>query len=264
MGFKCSSKLEVGRKIKAFKSNPENIENFKKMEAFMVSAIVLSAGKGTRMKTNVAKQYLELNGKPVLYYSLKAFEESLVDEIVVVAGKNDMAYVKDQIVNKFGFNKVVSVVSGGEYRFSSVYNGLRALKENTECVFIHDGARPLVTAEMIEHLYNAVKDKMAVIAAAPAKDTVKVVDSDGKVLSTPSRDSLVMVQTPQVFEYNLVKTAYDKLMASGNTDVTDDAMVVELYADAEVYSVNTGYGNIKITTPEDMFIAEKLLESTQQ
>lgn len=226
----------------------------------MTSAIILSAGKGTRMNTKVAKQYLELNGKPVLYYALKAFEESVADEVIVVAGKEDLEYVENKIVKAYGLQKVRAVVEGGSYRFASVYNGLKAVRENTEYVFIHDGARPLVSAEMIEKLYSAVKEKKAAVAACPAKDTIKITDNDGKVLSTPQRSSLWQVQTPQTFAYGLVKTAYDKLMASGNVDVTDDAMVVETYGKNPVYLVNTGYTNIKITTPEDMIIAEALMK----
>lgn len=226
----------------------------------MITAIVLSAGKGTRMNSAVAKQYLELKGRPVLYYPLKAFEDSLTDEIVIVTGKEDIEYVQREIVDRYDIKKVRAVVAGGEYRFSSVYNGLIAADENTEYVFIHDGARPLVTPEMIEKLYNEVKEKKAVVAACPAKDTIKVVDESGRVVSTPPRSSLWQVQTPQTFEYKLVKSAYNKLMESGDVSATDDAMVVETYGEVPVYLIDTGYSNIKITTPEDMKLAEVLLE----
>ena len=225
----------------------------------MNTAIVLSAGKGTRMNSNIAKQYMELAGKPVLYYALKAFEESLVDEIVVVAGKTDIEYVKKDIVEKYGFKKVSSVVCGGAYRFESVYNGLCAVSKECKTVFIHDGARPLVSPEMIAELYSGVKEKGAVVAACPAKDTIKVVGDDNEVVATPERKTLWQVQTPQVFEYGLVKNAYDNLMDSGDLSVTDDAMVVESYGRAKVYLIDTGYSNIKITTPEDMRIAEILM-----
>lgn len=226
----------------------------------MNTAIILSAGKGTRMNSEVAKQYMNIDGKPVLYYAIKAFEDSLVDEIIIVSGRDDVAYVNKEIVEKYGFTKVRCVVAGGDYRFSSVYNGLAAVNESSQYVFIHDGARPLVTPGMIERLYHAAEEKKAVVAACPVKDTIKIADYEAKVLSTPSRSSLWQVQTPQVFEYNMVKFAYDRLMESGDLSATDDAMVVETYGGSEVYLVDTGYSNIKITTPEDMIIAELLLK----
>ena len=225
----------------------------------MISAIVLSAGKGTRMKSEISKQYMQLKGKPVLYYSLKAFEESMADEIVVVVGKDDTDFVKREIIEKYGFKKVGRVVSGGEYRFNSVYNGLKAVNSAAEYVFIHDGARPLIKPWMIEKLYAAVKEKRAVTASCPAKDTVKMIEPDGKIVLTPPRESLVQVQTPQTFEYGLVKEAYDRLIDSGDSSVTDDAAVVEKYGNCDVYAVDTGYANIKITTPEDLLIAEALM-----
>ena len=226
----------------------------------MITAIVLSAGKGTRMNSVVAKQYLELKGKPVLYYSLKAFQDSRVDEIVVVTGEEDIEFVKTEIIDKYNIRKVKAVVAGGEYRFSSVYNGLMAANDNTDYVFIHDGARPLITPNMVEKLYYEVKQNKAVVAACPTKDTIKVVDENGKVVNTPPRNSLWQVQTPQTFEYKLVKSAYNRLMESGDLSATDDAMVVETYGDTPVYLTDTGYSNIKITTPEDMKLAEVLLE----
>lgn len=226
----------------------------------MITAIVLAAGKGTRMNSVVAKQYLELNGKPVLYYSLKAFQNSRVDEIIVVTGEEDIEFVKTEIIDRYNIRKVKAVVAGGKYRFSSVYNGLMSASDNTDYVFIHDGARPLVTPEMVEKLYEEVKQKKAVVAACPAKDTIKVVDENCKVISTPPRSSLWQVQTPQTFEYKLVKSAYNRLMESGDVSATDDAMVVETYGEVPVYLVDTGYSNIKITTPEDMKLAEVLLE----
>ncbi len=225
----------------------------------MNTAIVLSAGKGTRMKSSVAKQYMELAGKPVLYYALKAFEDSIVDEIVLVTGESDIEYVKNDIVDKYNLKKVKAVVCGGAYRFESVYNGLNAVSKECENVFVHDGARPLVTPEMISELYSAVKEKKAVVASCPAKDTIKIVGKDNEVIDTPKRNTLWQVQTPQVFAYPIIKKAYDKLIEAGDLSATDDAMVVENYGNAKVYLQDTGCTNIKITTPEDMMIAEILM-----
>ncbi len=225
----------------------------------MNTAIVLSAGRGTRMGSSVPKQYLELNGKPVLVYCLEAFENSSVEDIVIVAGADDTDYVKREIVDKYGITKVKSIVSGGKYRFESVEAGLDACAPDTKYVFIHDGARPLITPEMIEELDNEVKTKKAVIASCKVKDTIKVADEEGKVCGTPERESLRQVQTPQVFEYTLIKNAYNKRKDADDKTVTDDAMTVEKYTDVSVYLVDTGDGNIKITTPFDMQVAEAVL-----
>ena len=234
-------------------------------------AIALSAGKGLRMGGDIPKQYMDLNGKPVLYYSLRAFEDSMADEVVLVCGAGDEEYVKSEIVEKYGFTKVRKIVSGGKERYNSVYNGLEACENLPEessykaqtYVFIHDGARPLVTPEMISKLYEEVKVKKAVIAACHAKDTVKVADASGLVKETPDRRTLWQVQTPQVFEYALIKDAYEKMIEANDNTVTDDAMVAEKYSDSKVYLCDTGSGNIKITTAEDLVIAEALLKNVE-
>ena len=223
------------------------------------AAIVLSAGKGLRMGGSIPKQYMELAGKPVLYYCLRAFEESSVDEIIIVCGSGDEEYVREKIAAAYGIKKVTKIVCGGAERYDSVYNGLLACDPDTSYVSIHDGARPVLTCEMIEKLGTEVREKKAVIAACPSKDTVKIADENGKVVSTPDRKNVWQVQTPQVFDYKLIKSAYEKLAVSDKSGVTDDAMVVERFTDAAVYLCDTGYGNIKITTPEDIGAAEGLL-----
>ena len=241
------------------------------MKKDRVVAIVLSAGKGLRMGGDIPKQYMNLDGRPVIYYSLRAFEDSIADEVVLVCGEGDEEFVKNEIVEKYGFMKVKKIVTGGKERYDSVYNGISAC-EASSCgltdngkmyVFIHDGARPLLTPEMVAKLYEEVKLKKAVIAACHAKDTVKVADASGLVKETPDRRTLWQVQTPQVFEYALVKGAYEKMIAANDNTVTDDAMAVEKYSDAEVYLCDTGSGNIKITTAEDMVIAEALLKNVE-
>jgi 2-C-methyl-D-erythritol 4-phosphate cytidylyltransferase len=223
-------------------------------------AIVLSAGKGTRMCSDIPKQYMQLKDKPVLYYSLKAFEESLIDDIIIVVGNGDVDYVKKEIVEKYAFKKVRSIVEGGAYRFDSVYNGLLASVSDTTYVMIHDGARPVLTNSIITTLAAEVQQKKAVVAACHVKDTIKVAKPDGKVTATPDRSTLWQVQTPQVFDYALVKDAYTQLKAAGDLTATDDAMVVEKYTGEPVYLIDTGYKNIKITTPEDLELAELFLE----
>ena len=233
------------------------------MEA-RTAAIVLAAGRGSRMKSKIQKQYLLLKGKPVLYYSLKAFEESFIDEIILVTGEEEIEYCRKEIVEKYGFTKVSHIVTGGKERYHSVFCGLQAL---TDCdyVFIHDGARPFVTEQILERAYETVQKEHACGVGMPVKDTIKLADENGFAKETPRRDLLWMIQTPQVFSYALVKTAYasflereQELLAQG-IKMTDDAMVVETFTDTGIRLVEGSYENIKITTPEDLRIAEALL-----
>ena len=222
------------------------------------SAIVLSAGKGRRMGSSVHKQYLLLCGRPVIYYTLKAFEESPVDEIVLVTGEGEEEYCRKEIVEKYKLHKVTKIVKGGKERYHSVFQGLSAC-EHTDYVLIHDGARPFIEQEVIRHTMDEVQKKHACIAAVPVKDTIKKVDENGKVEDTPPRKSLYTVQTPQAFSYSLIYDSYQKMIADGREDVTDDAMVVEQETGTKILLVEGSYQNIKITTPEDLAIAEAFL-----
>ena len=229
------------------------------MQKAICTAIVLAAGQGKRMGTKIQKQYLEINGKPVLYYSLRAFEESeLIDEIVLVVGTKQKEYCKSEIISKFGFEKVKTIVEGGEERYHSVANGLQEISEGY--VFIHDGARPFINEEILRRVYNEVIVHKACVVGMPVKDTIKMADERGFADATPDRNLLWQVQTPQVFEVSLIKEAYKKLMASDTINVTDDAMVVEQMLGGKVKLVVGSYENIKITTPEDLKIAECFLK----
>ena len=191
------------------------------------TAIVLAAGQGKRMGTKVHKQYLMLAGRPVLYYSLKAFEDSpVIDEVFLVTGAGEEEYCRENIVNLFQFKKVSRIMQGGAERYHSVWNGLQELEENGY-VFIHDGARPFVDSKMIERAYAEVQEHKACVVGMPVKDTIKVADDRGTVETTPDRSKLWMVQTPQVFENHIVRGAYSMLMRESYINVTDDAMVVE-------------------------------------
>lgn len=219
-------------------------------------AIVLAAGKGSRMKSDIPKQFLEIEDKPVLYYSLKAMEESFVDEIILVTGEDIISYCKEEIVDRFGLSKVKKVVAGGAERYLSVYQGLLAC-ENADYVYIHDGARPFITQEILSNAKTCVELYRACAAGMPVKDTIKIVDVDGFAVQTPQRSFVWQVQTPQVFEYDVVRGAYDKLLAMDPVPpVTDDTMVVESMTDVAVKMFEASYENIKITTPEDLGIAE--------
>lgn len=225
------------------------------------TAIVLAAGQGKRMKSKVQKQFLVLQGRPLLYYSLACFQESSeIDEIIIVAGKESIDYCKNEIVKLYDFTKVKDVVEGGKERYDSVYAGLTACSADTDYVFIHDGARPFVTEEIIRRTKEGVLVYGACIAAVPSKDTVKIVNDNGIVGSTPKRSSVWSVQTPQAFSYLLIKEAHDLARKETMCDITDDAMVVERYKNTAVYVVEGAYENIKITTPEDILVAEKILE----
>ena len=224
------------------------------MQKVKCTAIVLAAGQGKRMGTAVQKQYLELAGKPVLYYSLQVFQTSpLIDEIILVVGEGQQVYCEREIVSKYQISKVKSIVQGGAERYISVWNGLREVSEGY--VFIHDGARPFIEEEILMRAYKGVQEYQACVVGMPVKDTIKISDEEGLVADTPERSRLWMVQTPQVFETALVKEAYEKLMQRTETNVTDDAMVVEQMLGSKVKLVEGSYRNIKITTPEDLQVA---------
>ena len=219
-------------------------------------AIVLAAGQGKRMKTSAQKQFLEIAGRPLLYYSLKCFQDSRdIDEVILVTGKEDIAYCQETIVERYKLDKVSKIVAGGEERYHSVYEGLKAC-EGCGYVFIHDGARPFVDEKIIADTKEAVCKYQACVSAVKAKDTVKISDEQGFVSKTPNRDQVWLVQTPQVFEYDLVFRAYRECIDGKIENITDDAMVVETMTQCKIMLVEGDYRNIKVTTPEDLEIAK--------
>lgn len=225
------------------------------------SAIILSAGKGSRMQSKVHKQYLRLLDKPVIAHTLLTFEESPVDEIILVVGKGEEQFCKEEIVGKYHLQKVTHIVEGGKERYHSVFNGLKRC-DNPDYVLIHDGARPLVDLDTIRRTMEEVVSKQAVVAAVPVKDTIKMADEQAVVQHTLQRDTLWSIQTPQAFAYPMLYEAYRKMESAGADNITDDAMVVEQYADMPVHIVMGNYNNLKITTPEDLQMAEFLLSHT--
>ena len=205
-------------------------------------------------------------GQPVIYYSIKAFEDSPVDEIVIVCSADYIEYFRHSIIEKYGFKKVKAIVQGGKERYNSVYEGLKAAN-GTDYVLIHDGARPLVDNEIIVRSMHTVEKEKACVAGMPVKDTIKVSDELGYSANTPDRKSLW--QTPQCFEYDLLAQSYDKLfsdMSCGKSvpAITDDAMIVEYGSDTKVRLIEGSYENIKVTTPEDMGIAELFLKKRRK
>lgn len=227
------------------------------------AAIVLAAGRGKRMGGSTKKQYMLLNGKPVVYYSLKTFQESFIDEIILVVSAGDTEYCRKEIVERYGFDKIIHITEGGKERYHSVAAGLDHAQD-CDFVFIHDGARPLVTQEMLSRLFTCVTEHGACVAGMPVKDTIKIADGDGFISKTPDRRLVWMIQTPQVFACPLIRDAYRLLLEreqeflEQGIAVTDDAMVVESLTGHKVKLVEGSYENIKITTPGDIQIAEAL------
>ena len=234
------------------------------------TAIVLSAGSGKRMNSDTKKQYLLIKDKPIIYYSLNVFQQSsIIDEIILVASADDIDFVRDEIVEKYGFTKVINIVAGGRERYNSVYNGLKCCGDS-EYVFIHDGARPFITEEILSRAMNVLKECGSAVVGMPVKDTIKIVNDNLEVTDTPNRKTVWQVQTPQCFRADIAISAYERLiyeeesgaLKTRGIQVTDDAMVVETFykSDSEalggVKLVEGSYENIKITTPEDLKIAE--------
>ena len=237
-----------------------------------ISAVIVAAGTGKRMNNSVKKQYMEIAGSPVLYYTLMAFEKSEVDEIVIVTGEDDIPYVKEQIVEGYGIKKVTAICAGGKERCDSVYEGIKQILnvEGTDgCpdgyVLIHDGVRPLVTPEFINSCIASVKKYGACIPGVPEKDTVKEADDNMDVVRTPDRKKMYRIQTPQCFDLALIKEAFEKYygentrVGAGSAAMTDDAMLVEKYTGHKVKIIEGDDKNIKITTPEDIGLAEYYL-----
>ena len=224
------------------------------------AVVVVAAGSGTRMHSEVQKQFLKIGDYPVLYYCLKCFEDSdLVQDVILVVREDSVSYCRKEFQETYGFRKIHAIVPGGEERYDSVYAGLLACPE-CDYVMIHDGARPVITQEILKRgLANAKKTGAAVVAM-PVKDTIKLADDRGFVQETPDRKRLWMIQTPQIFRYDLIREAYDRLQTKDKTGVTDDAMVVEQETGVHVCLSEGSYQNIKITTPEDLDIAGLFLK----
>lgn len=243
------------------------------MDKKRCTAILLAAGSGKRMQSDVAKQFMMLNGRPLIWYALQVIEQSsIIEDCILVTGAEDIAYVQKEIVERYDFRKVDTIVAGGAERYDSVYNALKVIADGDMkvpnkdgYVFIHDGARPFLTEEMIERSYQTVMETHACVVGMPVKDTIKLADADGYAASTPDRSMVWQIQTPQVFDSELIIDAYSRLMrqkeelAVKRIKITDDAMVVETLLGHPVKLVKGSYENIKITTPEDLYVAEAFL-----
>ena len=229
------------------------------MEKQKYAAIVLAAGSGKRMNSQVHKQYLIIQDRPVLYYSLKAFEDSAVDEIVLVVGKGEEKFCRKEIVDKYGISKVKAIVEGGKERYHSVFEGLKQTSD-ADYVLIHDGARPFVNQEIIRRSMLEVPEYQACVVGMPVKDTIKIADEGGYAKQTPDRKNVWMIQTPQTFSYALIYEAYEEMLKTEDAAITDDAMVLECIKGKKSKLIEGSYRNIKITTPEDLLIANVYLQ----
>ena len=229
----------------------------------MVSVILPAAGRGKRMQAGVNKVFLRLMGKPILFHTLRVFAAvPEVQEIIVVTGAEEVEPLRRALQGLGLFReaaKSVKVVAGGSERQYSVWNGLKASSEASDVILVHDAARPLVSRATIEAVIEAARENGAAIAAVPEKNTVKVV-KDGVVTATPDRSTLWAVQTPQGFSRSLLMAANEKAESDGFLG-TDDASLVERYG-AKVHVVMDSYQNIKVTTPEDLVVAEAFLRQS--
>lgn len=227
------------------------------------TAVVLAAGRGRRMGTQTAKQYLELKGKPILAYAMEVFEQSeVIDDILLMTDEAHVDYCKKEICEKYGIKKVSAVAPGGKERYESVWKALCILKERRQAgyVMIHDGARPFLTGDILERVYKQVQVQRACVVGMPVKDTIKLINKEGQIINSPDRSLVWQAQTPQAFALPLIIEAFEKQMKEDCSHVTDDAMVVEKQMGIPVYMVEGSYRNIKITTPEDLVIAQALLK----
>jgi len=229
---------------------------------YFVSVIIAAAGMSNRMGSKINKQFISIDNKPILAHTLEKFEKcKYIDEIIVVSKEEEVEYCRKQIVKKYGFKKVTNIVRGGKERQDSVYNGILALNERTDIVLTHDGARPFVKLESIEEGVRGVVEYGACVIGVPVKDTIKVITQSNEVHHTPKRDLLWAAQSPQCFWVQLLKEGYEMASEEGIIG-TDDSSLVEKIGQP-IKMIMGSYDNIKITTPEDLIIADSFLKDRE-
>lgn len=224
-----------------------------------VTAIIVAAGASIRMGKPISKQLIPLNGTEVIIHTLKAFEKAeSIDQVIIVCRNEDVSEIS-HLVGKNNILKVLKVVEGGNTRQESVQKGINAVGANTDYVAIHDGARPLILPSDIENVVANARKHCCSSLAVAVKNTIKLVDDNGFVEETPDRNKLISVQTPQVFELELYKQAA-MFAAENKKDYTDDCQLIEAFG-TKVHITYGDYTNIKVTTPEDVIVAENILNS---
>ncbi len=222
------------------------------------TAILPAAGSGKRMGKDIKKQFLKLNGKEIIVYTIEKFEQcNEVDEIIIVTTEETIPFLWE-IVKREGFQKVVAIVKGGTERQHSVYAGICAVSEKTDFVIVHDGVRPFVAIEDISKTIEIAKQKGACVLGVKTKDTIKICDEENKIIQTPKRDFVWCIQTPQVFKKSLLLKAFEKANKTGFVG-TDESVLIEQMG-FDVFVEEGHYDNIKITTAEDMMIAEAFVK----
>ena len=225
----------------------------------MNSVIIVAAGSGSRMNTNINKQFIKLNDKEIIAHTIEKFYNNKnINDIVIVIKEDEAKFFKKEILDKYRFRNI-KIAYGGKERQDSVYSGIKLLDKNCKYVLIHDGARPFVDEDIINRSLDEVKAFKSIVVGVPVKDTIKVVNNNNNVVDTPNRSTLWSVQTPQTFDYNIIKKAYEDAF-DNNFYGTDDAMLVERigYTIKMIYG---SYNNIKVTTPEDIIIGTQIINS---
>lgn len=227
-----------------------------------ITAFVAAAGMGKRMNMDINKQFLTIDDVPILAHTIKKIEKSkYIDFLEIIVKESDMCYV-EEILEKYKFNIDYKIVFGGKERQDSIYNGILNMPDRTDIVLTHDGARPFVSVSKIDEAIENVFETGACVLANPVKDTIKV-SLDGKVVDyTPNRDNLWQVQTPQVFKADILKKAYEQAYSEGYYG-TDDCSLVEKTG-IKVKLIYNSYDNIKITTREDLSIANILVKKVKE
>ena len=224
----------------------------------MNGVVIVAAGTGSRMNMGINKQFIKLEGKEIIYYTIEKFyKNENIDDIVVVVKEEEAEFFRKEILDKYNF-KNIKLAYGGKERQDSVYNGLKSLDKNCNIVLIHDGARPFVSNKIIDKSIEEAKENKAIVVGVPVKDTIKVIDNDKNIVDTPNRNILWAVQTPQTFDYNLLIKSYEDAFKDGFYG-TDDAMLVERIG-YKVKMVEGSYNNIKITTQEDLGLGSQILK----
>lgn len=225
----------------------------------MNGVIIVAAGTGSRMKVNINKQFIKLNDKEIITYTIEKFYNNKnINDIVIVVKEDEAEFFKKEILDKYSFNNI-KIAYGGKERQDSVYNGIKVLDKNCKYVLVHDGARPFVNEDIINRSLEEVQKYKSVVVGVPVKDTIKVVNNNNDIVDTPNRSTLWSVQTPQTFDYNVIKMAYEDAF-NNNFYGTDDAMLVERIG-YTVKMIYGSYNNIKVTTPEDIDMGIQILNS---
>lgn len=228
------------------------------MNQLKCTVIIPAGGKGKRMNHYKSKQYIELKGKPILEHTLEVFMRcKAIQHIIIVVGKGEVDYCKQAIIKRHSLDKVIDVVEGGKERQDSVYEGIKCVPDETDIVLIHDAARPFIKEEHILATIEEAYTSGACVLGVRVKDTIKVVNHENHIVDTPNRRMLWAIQTPQTFKKDIINEAYDQAIKDKFV-ATDDAMVVEKYSNTAIKIIEGSYSNIKITTPEDLMIANVL------